>query len=373
MAYESVLDYKKLSVKKIDHPDDEIISLLKNTIQGSEGGMRYSVQNTEEKVKALGDSLSFLALYRRNSLAGVIGLCSRDTYTCGVKYASTFVRYLAMQSTYQTVKAPEGKRERLSFTEESFKQKILDLFKGPQQDEKEAGDSVLPHVMYAYVESRNERSKNLIHQAGYEYIRSFLTVAFSRFNPLTNPSVARLLPEEEPAMASLLAEQYHNYAFYYDDFSFYDHKYYVMRRNGTIVAGVNVIPALYRIVNVPGLWGWIMMKLLPVTPFFRRLFKPDEFRYLVLNAIYCPKGNEDLLPDLFEAVCAEEGYHTALTWLDDHSELYESVRTNRRMGAINRMLNAKPGLIYASFSGLTEKEKEKFYECPAYISGFDFS
>lgn len=373
MADESVLDYKKLEVKKVDHPDDEILTLLRNTVQGSEGGMRYSVQNTKEKIRALGDSLSFMALYRRNSLAGVVGLCHRNTFTSGVKYPCTYVRYLAMQSAYQTVKAPERKNLRLTFTEESFKQKVLALFRGPQYDMTQDKTAPAPYVMYAYVESRNERSKNLIHQAGYEYIRSFLTVAFSRFSPKTNPAVARLAPEEEPAMAALLAEQYRNYAFYYDDFSFYDHRYYVIRINGEIIAGVCALPALYRIVNVPGVWGWIMMKLLPFTPYFRRLFKPGEFRFIVLDAIFCRKGNENLLPDLFEAVCAGEGCHTALTWLDDHSDLYEAMRTNRRMGALNRMLNAKPGLIYASFSGMTEKEKEKFYECPAYISGFDFS
>jgi hypothetical protein len=43
------------------------------------------------------------------------------------------------------------------------------------------------------------------------------------------------------------------------------------------------------------------------------------------------------------------------------------------MGALNRMLNAKPGLVYALFSGLTPEETEKFYDSPAYISGFDFS
>lgn len=373
MANESVLDYKKLEVKKVYHADDEIISLLRNTIQGSEGGMRYSVQNTEEKVKALGDSLTFMALYRRNNLAGVVGLCRRNTINCGVRYESTYVRYLAMQSALQTMNAPSRKSERLSFTEESFKQKLLALFRGTQREEPEDKPGLSPYVMYAYVESHNERSKNLIHQAGYEYIRSFLTVAFSRFRPGTIPSVVRLSPEEEPAMAGLLAAQYRDYTFYYDDFSFFKHRYYVMKKNGEIVAGVSALPALYRIVNIPGVWGWIMMKILPYTPYFRRLFRPDEFRYLVLDAIYCRKGSEDLLPDLFESVCATEGYHTALTWLDDHSGLYESLRSNLRMGALNRMLNAKPGLIYASFSGLTEKEKEKFYEYPAYISGFDFS
>jgi len=139
------------------------------------------------------------------------------------------------------------------------------------------------------------------------------------------------------------------------------------------VAGVGAIPARYRVVNIPGVWGWMMMKVLHRAPYFRRLFQPEEFRYVILNAIYCREGSEELLPDLFGAVCAEEGYHTALTWLDDHSRLYETLRTNRRMGALNRMLNAKPGLVYALFSGLTPGETEKFYDSPAYISGFDFS
>lgn len=44
-----------------------------------------------------------------------------------------------------------------------------------------------------------------------------------------------------------------------------------------------------------------------------------------------------------------------------------------RMGAINRILNAKPGLVYARFVNMTDQEKECFYDAPAYISGFDFS
>ncbi len=370
MDHERLLDYMKLEVRKVRKADEDIIDLLKSTVLGSEGGMRYTMMNTPERISTYGDGLSFLALYKRNSLKGVIGLCRRIISNRGIKYPSTYLRYLAVQSALQVERAPGRRRqERSTLAADSFKQKIISLFRDPLKAAESAGK----HVMYAYVESRNERSRNLVNQSGYEYIRSFLTVAFSRFDPKRNPSVSRLTPEEEPAMAALLDEFYSGYCFYTNEFSFHDHKYYVLRRNGEIVAGVGAIPAQYRVVNVPGLWGWVMMKLLPRTPLYRRLFKPDEFRYIILNAIYCKKGSEDLLPDLFEAVCAEEGYHTALTWLDDHSWLYDTLRTNRRMGALNRMLNAKPGLVYALFSGLTPDETEKFYDSPAYISGFDFS
>ena len=424
MDHERLLDYMKLEVRKVRKADEDIIDLLKSTVLGSEGGMRYTMMNTPERISTYGDGLSFLALYKRNSLKGVIGLCRRIISNRGIKYPSTYLRYLAVQSALQVERAPGRRRqERNTLAADSFKQKIISLFRDPlkaagdfqefdmtgeagstggvaasvaagaTQNSATTGDasasgamssgattagataaeSAGKHVMYAYVESRNERSRNLVNQSGYEYIRSFLTVAFSRFDPKRNPSVSRLTPEEEPAMAALLDEFYSGYCFYTNEFSFHDHKYYVLRRNGEIVAGVGAIPAQYRVVNVPGLWGWVMMKLLPRTPLYRRLFKPDEFRYIILNAIFCRKGSEDLLPDLFESVCAEEGYHTALTWLDDHSWLYDTLRTNRRMGALNRMLNAKPGLVYALFSGLTPDETEKFYDSPAYISGFDFS
>lgn len=388
MEQEKLIDYKKLEVRKLAQANDDVIALLKDTVLGSEGGMRYSMQNTPERIATYGDGLSFLALYKRNSLKGVIGLCRRVISNRGTQSEATYLRYLAVQSAFQTDRAPGRKGERnygatesmsgpggrrsgaaarLSGAAESFKGKILSLIREPEQNEGR------PHVMYAYVESRNERSRNMINQSGYEYIRSFLTVAFSRFNPKPSPEVTRLKPEEESGMAVLLDEQYRDYCFYTNEFSFLDHKYYVLRRGGEIVAGVGAIPARYRVVNVPGLWGWLMMKVLPGAPLFRRLFQPEAFRYVILNAIYCRKGSEDLLPDLFEAVIAEEGYNTALTWLDDHSRLFETLRTNRRMGALNRMLNAKPGLVYALFSGLTPEETEKFYDSPAYISGFDFS
>jgi len=373
MDQEPLLDYKKLEVRKVRSADEDIIALLKSTVLGSEGGMRYTMLNTPERIRSYGDGLSFLALYKRNSLKGVIGLCKRMTSNRGTGYVSSYLRYLAVQSAFQVERAPGKRKERRSLAADSFKQKIMSLFRDPQNAAGEGEKAESPKVIYAYVESRNERSRNMVNQAGYEYIRSFLTVAFSRFDPKPNPSVTRLAPEEEPAMAGLLSEFYCDYCFYTDEFSFHDHKYYVLRLDGEIVAGVGAIPARYRVVNVPGLWGWVMMKMLPRTPLFRRLFQPEEFRYIILNAIYCRKGSEALLPDLFESVCAEEGYHTALTWLDDHSWLYETLRTNRRMGALNRMLNAKPGLVYAFFSGLTPAETEKFYDSPAYISGYDFS
>jgi hypothetical protein len=115
------------------------------------------------------------------------------------------------------------------------------------------------------------------------------------------------------------------------------------------------------------------MKVLPKVPYFRKLFSPDEFKFLVFDAIYFKKGREDVLPDLFESVCAVEGFNTGLMWLDDRSTLYDKIRSGRRMGALNRMLNAKPGLVFTKFVNFPDEAKDIFYDVPAYISGFDFT
>jgi hypothetical protein len=228
--------------------------------------------------------------------------------------------------------------------------------------------------MYALLESMNERSKNLVNQAGYEYIRSFLTVAFSRFSPRIDPRVSRLSTTgEKEMMESILMDYYKDHSFFSTDYIFYGDRYYVLREKDEIVAGVCAIPSSYRIYDMPGIWGWVMMKILPKAPYFRKLFHPEEFRYLAFDAIYCKKGREKLLADLFGSVCASEGYHTGLTWLDDRSDLFEKLRGGVRMGALNRMLNAKPGLVYARFINMTDSETEYFYDAPAYISGFDFT
>ena len=375
MFEKKVFDYKGLEVRVSDYANEGILDILNHSVQGSEGGLRFSLQNIAPRIAAYKDQIRFVSLYKKNHITGTVGSCYRISGQGNLRYPSSYLRYLAFQSTYQTDTGRIKRNKALIKPEndDSFKQKTLEIFSKPHLldlNDVSEGDR---HIMYAFVESKNERSKNLVNQAGYEYIRSFLTVAFSRFSPKTDKRVVKLKDEEKVKMESLLRGYYLEYSFFSTDYSFFGDKYYVLKEGEEIIAGVSAIPSVYKVYDVPGVWGWVMMKVLPKTPYFRRLFRPGEFRYLVFDAIYCKKGREDLLGKLFESACAAEGFHTALTWLDDHSQLYEKLRTVVRMGALNRMLNAKPGLVYSRFINLSEKEKEYFYNAPAYISGFDFS
>ena len=370
-----VFNYKDLEVRVSDHANEEILYLLDHTIQGSEGGMRYSLQNVAPRLEAYKDKIRFVSLYKKNQVTGTIGSCFRVSGRGNLKYPSTYLRYLSIQSEYQLEPGWRKKRKSVIKPErdDSFKQKTLEIFSKPHLLDIEGVKEGDNHLMYTFIESMNERSKNLVTQAGYEYVRSFLTVAFSRFSPKKDVRVSKLMEEEKSKIEDLLTNYYGNHSLFTTEYSFYGDRYYVLKEGEEIVAGVNAIPGVHKIYDIPGIWGWVIMKILPMVPYYRRLFYPGEFRYLVFDAIYCRKGYEQILGTLFESVCAAEGYYTGLTWLDDRSELYDKIRTEVNMGALNRMLNAKPGLVYIRFLNFDEKEKESFYESPAYISGFDFS
>lgn len=375
MFERSVFSYKGLEVRVSDHASEGILDILSHAVQGSEGGLRFSLQNIAPRIEAYKDKIRFVSLYKKNQVMGTIGSCYRISGQGNLKFPTSYLRYLAFQTTYQSGSGWRKRKKAVIKTDkdDNFKQKTLEIFSKPHLlglDGVFEGDK---HVMYAFVESMNERSKNLVHQAGYEYVRSFLTVAFSRFSPKPDEYVTVLKSNEKTRMESLLLEYYKEYSFFSTDYSFFGDKYYVLKEGDEIIAGVSAIPSVYKVYDVPGIWGWVMMRVLPKMPYFRRLFHPGEFRYLVFDAIYCKKGREDVLARLFETACAKEGFNTGLTWLDDRSELFDKVRSGVKMGALNRMLNAKPGLVYTRFLNLSEYEKEAFYNAPAYISGFDFS
>lgn len=377
MQERRLITHEGLEVRISDTADEGIIDILSRAVQGSEGGMRFRLQNIPSRIEAYKDQIRFISLYKKNRVTGTVGSCYRMTGQGKLKYPSCHLRYLAFQAAYQSDSDRKKRTKEIIKTETgdfSFKERTLEIFSKPYllgfKDVKETDK----HIMYAFVESMNERSKNLVNQVGYEYIRSFLTVAFSRFNPKPDSRVSKITSHgEKKTMESLLKDFYRDYAFFSTEYSFYGDRYYVLKEGGEIIAGVNALPSTYKIYDIPGVWGWVIMNVLPRSPYYKRLFHPEEFRHVIFDALYCKKGCEEVLPDLFETVCAMESFNTGLLWLDDHSDLYDILRTSTRMGAINRMLNAKPGLVYARFVNMTDEEKEYFYDAPAYISGFDFS
>ena len=370
-----IISYRDLDVRLTRHADENILGLLDNTTLGTRGGMRYKLMNIGQRVEAYCDNIRFVSLYLKGRLAGTVGFCYRMMLSRGQNCHGSYLRYLAFLPRFQAaLNAKAGsKRRGTAKRSGSWKDEVLAFFRKPHMLDFPGYEENEKHVVYAYVESRNERSKNIIQQLGFKHIRTFRTIAFSRLKPRRSKGVSKLQEGEKDSMKKLLASFYANHTLYTEEFIYHDDRYYVIKEDEEILAGLSVVPASLRLVDMPGLRGKVLMKLLPLTPGFKKIFRPEELRFMVFEAIWCKEGKEKSLEKLMESVCAIEGYNLGLTWIDDRSSLYELTETKLNMGALNRMLDSSPGLVYANFINYTEKETEIYFDCPAYISGFDFT
>lgn len=369
-----LFSFKGLNTVLTKEANDKIIDLLSLTVLGSKGGMRYILQSVASRIKAY-RHIRFVSIYKNETLTGTVGLCYRRIYQGENSLPAIYLRYLAVNPLFQS-EADVSKRKKLrseTVSEDSMKGRVLSFFRKPQMLDLPDYSEDDKNVLYAYVESVNERSKNIIHQVGFQHIRSFITIAFSRFSPKLHPGVNKLDISDRAGMTSLLGDYYSGYSFYSDEITYFEDSYYVIRSEGEIVAGLSAVPTTYDIVEVPGLWGWIFMHLFPRLPWFKRLFKPGIFQFLLFGSIYVKPGHESDLELLMESVCSIKKIHTGLTWADNKSELYDILNSRLNMGALNKMLKVRPGLVYANFINMPEEDKEFFFDNPAFISGFDFA
>ena len=159
MFEKKIFDYHGLEVRVSDHASEGILEILNHAVQGSEGGLRFSLQNIGPRIAAYKDQIRFVSLYKKNQIMGTVGSCYRNSGEGSLRYPSSYLRYLAFQATYQSDFNWRKRRKAIINPEkdDSFKQKTLEIFSKPHLlDLKDVfeGDK---HIMYAFLESKNER------------------------------------------------------------------------------------------------------------------------------------------------------------------------------------------------------------------------
>ena len=89
MLEKTILEYGRLKVKVTNKANEGILDILNHAVQGSEGGMRFQLQNIEKKIKAYGDQIRFVSLYKRDKITGTIGACFRKSGQGALTFTST--------------------------------------------------------------------------------------------------------------------------------------------------------------------------------------------------------------------------------------------------------------------------------------------
>jgi hypothetical protein len=366
-----LIKYGKIELSHETEPAKDVEELIIHTLMGSPEGIRYRLLDSAHKIYNI-KPLHFFPLRKNDNLLYVMALAERITAFNTNSFITYYVRYVTFNEALSTVERKTNfdnaskKRIRNSFFKEAMKkhaQTISPILKDPSitSDKK---------IYYAYVEESNFRSLDFT-EFFFEKIRSFSVIPFSRIIPKKDSRVSLVSNEKE--FLNLIYENYKNYSFFSLDENRNQFEYYVLIENNKIVAGLRAGIANWEIEQIPGLAMKMLLKVIPRIPFLNRIVRNGLFRFLTIDTIICNKNKKELLPNLFESVCAIKKVYSAMIYTDSDTEIYDHLKTLKKMGLLNRFFAEAKGAILARFVNFSNDEIKEFYKNPVYISGYDLS
>jgi hypothetical protein len=361
----TLLQLRNLSLKLGRQAPPAIVALLSETVWGTPGAMRYQHLDTASKIPHL-QAPWFLYMEKEAAPVGVLCL---DQRVAG-ELPAFYIRYFSFTEGMRRkgVQATEGQGQ-TSKGQGMFKRFTSTFFEAP--DALMQAAAVPKCLFYAFVELENARSRDMVAQMGLQSCGQFSTLIFSRLFPRAQAHVRRALPAEYPQIREMVRDAYADHAFFDDHGLFYQGDYFVVEQGGKIVAGCQAQRVHWRVVEIPGMVGKVMMRVLPWLPLVSRLFNPHKFEFAGIEGLFCSPGHAHCLQPLLEGVLAMQGMHTALMWLSPDAGIYQAVKTHVRLGILQALKKEIAATVVMRGYGLSPTEVEALSNKPVYISAFD--
>lgn len=333
------------------HASGETIALLKRTIYGT-SGPKYQHTGQEQKAHEIAGPLFFEA-WVGSTLAGTYCLSERIVRTPAGAVTGFYGRYLSVDQHY----SGKGygrllKKEAVAFVEQHTPR---------------------PHVLYSYIEEANGRSMCISSREGFADMGTLEALLFSRPYPRKSPQVSRLSADKYEAMRRLLESAYEPYTLVQFDRLFYGRNYFVLEEGGELIAGVQANPVRWRIVDMPGISGKLIMHVVPYLPVMGRLINPARYQFAALEAIYVKPGREEALLQLLEGVLAGFGFTSAMLMADVQAPVAQWLKSSGRLGIMNALKKNIYTKVLVKANGLAVGELKAFPEQPIYTSAFDYT
>jgi hypothetical protein len=309
-------------------------------------------------------------------MVGSVGFCGKPSETNGVSYDSWLIRYFSIKAPMKVV--PQKRKEKADLKDEHKRSTVLGRFIQPiladpsQLREGEQRENV-PAIVYAIIEQKNLRSMNFSSQMGLETVGEMASFTFSRLTPRKSARMEQLQVAEQPSMLELLKGFYKEYTLFFTEPIFKDNNYFVIKDSGRVVAGIQIYPVKWKIVDFGNKTTNRMVHLFTKIPWVKKRINPDEVRLLAFDGIYCEPGYESALYELMEGVQHQFSTYVAMLMIDVESDLYAIFQENRKLGMLHKMLGTFTADIRARFVNLPESTRQYFLDHPTYIPTYDNS
>ena len=350
MENQEVIIFQNDEVKIVleESPDNDAIELLQKSIYGT-NGPKYIHTGQEIKVPNLKNPL-FFRLIKDYQTIGYYCLCKRNFTQNGQQIVGYYGRYLAVDKNYQ------GKQ-------------FGKLLKKIAVDFVEKNDKK-PFVLYSYIEENNIKSLKISEQEGFYSLATLSTTLFTRISPKSNPCLERLKEEEKDGLIKLLEKKFEGYIFRNFENINYQNNYFVIKNNGEIVAGLQANPVRWKIVEMEGFGGAILMNLLPHLPVMKKIFNPNAYDFLAIEGVYLKEGFEHKLYPLIEGVLNHFLVYSALFQLDTNDSLNKIFAEKANLGILNAMKKDFKTHVMVKSKGIEKLKNEGEI---VYVSSFDFT
>jgi hypothetical protein len=326
-----------------------LLDLLTQTTLGTNGA-RYRHLDTRTRIFEADNPL-FLSVERDGKVQGNVTFCRRKDHW--------YIRYFAFSGQKQASRngqhADKGK-SRLKQEIASFYQEVFEGKYG------EAPDS-----LYAYIDPKNERSKWMAEQFGFRIEGQLMTQTFSRSKPKVNPKV-RILTDKE-LIETKLAKVRENHAYYVETHENSPIFYGMFDENEQLIAFAKTTRANWVIERLPGVFGGLFTKLIPMIPGLRRIIKPKDHRFVVPEAVSVKNNDPELLSEFFEGILHHEQRNVILWWIDRREPLWRDTKNEVNWGMLHKLTSQTPVdiVVLRKSCLMLDELKSK----PIFVAGWD--
>jgi RimJ/RimL family protein N-acetyltransferase len=340
---------KELTIELTNEINPDIQTLLWEMKWGTNGPIYQKISNAEKDENIF--QPYFMQLKKSGELIGMCTVSKRPIWFGEEEIMAAYLQHFSVKKEFQGQK---------------YSQLLIDTAKQYFEN-----DIRIPFIGYAYIEGSNIRSQKAAQFIGYDPVRNFKTILFSRLFPKKNSNVRRYKTAEKPIILNQLKSFYKNHGFVHFTNTFHKDNYFILEREGQIVAGVQAYPVEWKILDMPGFTGKLIMNIVPKIPILGRLFQPKQHRFLVFDSLFCESGKEQDLIQLLEATLAEMQHYSGLLWLDTKDKLFINLEALNQWGLLDKVEGKLPVTTIAKIHHLPKDKIEQFKQMPMYIAGFD--
>jgi len=330
-------------------PCQEIFSLLRSTIYGTTG-VKINHRDTDKKLSQLHQP-DFHTLWKKDNLLAVAVYCKRTITIRDEEVDAFYIRYFSVSDQYQN----QGLGKELTEKIEAHYLKTVSR----------------KTVFYAYIEKKNLRSIGVSKHFNVNVIGEMKTIFFSRFFPKKNRNCRIAKPSELEYLKIELQKLYGGHTNTTFNRVGYEDSYYVYVKDDEIIAGLQLINTKWKIFSLPGLMGWISLRLFPMIPILNRVADGKNMKFSGVEAIYYRESEEDKVLSLLEHALAEAGNYKAFIYLDIQDNLFRKMSIQKDLGFMNKVQNSPSVKIIHQSLHLSEEDESYLASSPKYVSAFD--